>query len=380
MARYFVTERLSEKISETPEGFLLCQEVPMTRTGIFEYGEGETPIETVNGLTRIFRDDEEVFSDKAMTSFEGKPVTINHPEEFVNPDNWKELSVGVVQNVRRGSGENVDKLISDLLITDANAISLVKSGLREVSCGYEAEYVKTADGEGKQIKIRGNHLALVQRGRAGAGCKIKDNHRESTIMSMKQKLKDMFSKAVDEMPEVAEAEAESVDYAKMIEDMSGKYKDSEAAITTRLDALEAAVGKLLEGAATDEAPKEEEKAADMEEEVEGEIVGDDAAYLEILAPTLAKTGDVKSQALKAVYATDEGKKVIDSLTSGKPTFDSKEVVNTLFVATAQLIKAQRGNGLKETKQLTADSFKTFSNGDMTPEKINEINAERWGKK
>jgi len=201
MNRFFTPGKISENIRKTPEGYLLCLNVPIARTGIMEYGPGETPLETGDdGRVHIDRDSEEVFRAATIASFEGKPITIGHPENFVTPENWKILAKGMVQNVRRGpeKDENGEEsLIADLLITDEHAIELVNSGLREVSCGYEAEYEQTGKGKGKQIRIVGNHLALVEEGRAGAAYAINDQKGKSMFAKFVEQLK-ALSKTADE--------------------------------------------------------------------------------------------------------------------------------------------------------------------------------------
>lgn len=172
---FYVTERLSEHMYETPEGYLVCADVPVARIGEYLYKSSEVPIEgDKDGLVKIQRDEDEVFSDTALKSFEGKPVTINHPKGFVTPENWKELSHGHLQNVHRGDGEKSDLAIADLIITTEDAIKLVRAGLREVSCGYDAEYEQIKPGLGRQLNICGNHVALVVKGRAGGRCAIMD--------------------------------------------------------------------------------------------------------------------------------------------------------------------------------------------------------------
>src|ERR1700728_591427 len=158
--KFYAPFKISENISETPEGYLLCLGVCIGRTGEMVYGPGETPIEPdVEGRVIVSRNASDVFRPETMASFEGKAVTIGHPVQFVAPNNWSELTKGVVQNVRRGAGEQENDLVADLLITDSTAIALVKGGLREVSCGYEAEYTQTGVGRGFQSEIIGNHVA-----------------------------------------------------------------------------------------------------------------------------------------------------------------------------------------------------------------------------
>jgi uncharacterized protein len=180
--RFYVTEQLSEHIAETPEKYLLCTDVPITRIGEFLYrandligNDGKPIVEaTPDGMIRIQRDETDVFNEIALKSFEGKPLTLNHPKGFVGPENWSNLAHGTIQNVHRGIGEQSDLMLADILVTTEEAINLIKSGQRELSCGYDAEYAQIQPGLGKQMDIIGNHVALVAKGRAGDRCKIQD--------------------------------------------------------------------------------------------------------------------------------------------------------------------------------------------------------------
>ena len=173
---YFADEKLGRKMALTPEGFLLCEGVPIARTGEQLYGPDETPLKVgKDGLVHVQREEDEVFRPETMASFEGKDVVDEHPEEGVSPENWRELSVGHVQNVRRGTGVEDDYLLADFLIKDPDAIEAVRAGKREVSCGYDCDYEQTGDGRGRQHNIIGNHVALVERGRCGPRCSIKDH-------------------------------------------------------------------------------------------------------------------------------------------------------------------------------------------------------------
>lgn len=159
---------------ETGEGFLICRNVPIARTGEQEY-TGDEVGKPGAPIVRVLRPPEEVFSAAAMASFEGKPFTNNHPPVLLTPDNATQYSVGHVQNVRRGVGDLSDYLVADIHIQDAATISEIQNGKREISCGYECEYVENDDGTLTQQKIRGNHIALVTEGRAGAKAAIMDH-------------------------------------------------------------------------------------------------------------------------------------------------------------------------------------------------------------
>lgn len=170
------SEKIGIKRSLTPEGFLLCEEVPIARTGWMLYGPGETPVKTNDsGYAMIFRDESTLFRDVTIRSFLGKPVTNDHPENGqVSPSNWSSVAVGTAHNVRRGT-QDTDVLLADLLITQDKAIADIQAGKVEVSAGYDADYETTGSGEGRQLNIQGNHIALVERGRCGPRCAIGDH-------------------------------------------------------------------------------------------------------------------------------------------------------------------------------------------------------------
>lgn len=176
--RFYTVEKLGPKRSLTPEGFLLCEEVPIARCGEMLYGPGETDVPVgKDGMVRIMREPEEVFTDKHILSYNGKPVVNDHPPENVSVGNWKVYACGVVLNPRRGTGSMLDDcIVADLLITDAAAIRDVEDGKVEVSCGYTAdyEYEEGSRGTGRQTNLLGNHVALVDQGRCGPRCAIGD--------------------------------------------------------------------------------------------------------------------------------------------------------------------------------------------------------------
>ena len=175
--RFYTTEELGPSQSLTPEGFLVVRNAPLARTGHQLYSDKELPLTgDRDGHIIIERLPEEVFRDQTVNSFHGKPVTLDHPDTDVNPDNWKHLAVGYVLNPRRGDGVLNHLLLGDLVITDAKAIDAIRnSDLRELSAGYDAEYEQTQDGHGRQRNIVANHVALVSDGRCGVLCRIGDS-------------------------------------------------------------------------------------------------------------------------------------------------------------------------------------------------------------
>ena len=163
--------QISPHLVDTPEGFLICKDVPIARTGPQDYLARELQLDgDPDRLITVQRHPEDVFEEATLASFEGKPICDGHPPENVGPENYAAYTKGHVQNVRRDG----DYIVADLYINDANLANEVRNNVkREVSCGYLCNYVP--DGSGyKQTRIRGNHLAVVPKGRAGASVSIKD--------------------------------------------------------------------------------------------------------------------------------------------------------------------------------------------------------------
>ena len=180
MAKILTKTKLSEHKYKTPEGYLICQDAILARTGKQEYLKSEV-YPNFNGADEpimVDRKPEQVFAAETLASFEDKPITVEHPDESVTPENYSELSVGHTRNIRKGKFNGQDVMIGDLVITDAQTIDDIENGIRtELSCGYDCDVTEGENPE--QINIRGNHVALCEQGRAGIAkiidSKIKDN-------------------------------------------------------------------------------------------------------------------------------------------------------------------------------------------------------------
>lgn len=176
MAIAYYGDRISPHMTDTPEGFLICHDVPIARTGPQDYLAREMMLDgDPERVVTVQRYPEDVFEAATLASFEGKPVTEGHPPENVGPENYSNYAKGHVQNVRRSG----DYIMADLYINDANLAEEVRNNVkREVSCGYLCNYVP--DGAGyRQSNIRGNHVAVVSKGRAGSTVAIQDTAPEA---------------------------------------------------------------------------------------------------------------------------------------------------------------------------------------------------------
>ena len=162
--KIFVKERLSQHRYETPEGYLVCVDAILARTGQQEYLRRELDMTTDSDeRVMIDRNEDEVFSSETLASFENKPITFDHPSVEVNSANCKDYAIGYVRDIKKGEINKEPVMLGTLVITDKDAIEKIKSGeYTDLSCGYDCDIVDNA-----QTNIRGNHVALCKEGRAG---------------------------------------------------------------------------------------------------------------------------------------------------------------------------------------------------------------------
>jgi len=124
-----------------------------------------------DGSSRVeYRPPDEVSAPASLDSFKLVPVTDDHPPELLSSSNARQYSVGSTGNDVRADDDHV---IGSVAVHDAKTIAKMEAGKLQVSCGYECDLDETPgvtpDGvryDAVQRNIRGNHLAIVQRGRA----------------------------------------------------------------------------------------------------------------------------------------------------------------------------------------------------------------------
>lgn len=278
--------KLSPHMTETPEGFLICHDVKIARTGTQNYLAREIGLDGMpERVLQVTRSAEDVFDPAAIASFEGKDVTNTHPSEMIVQENQAAYSKGHAENVRRVG----DYLVADLYLKDPTLISEVKNGaMRDVSCGYYCQY--EADGAGyRQTHIRGNHIAIVPRGRAGRDVAIKDSAAELPAekgkvkhMSKSKSLLSLFGLAAknaapEELDSMVETAAAALDAAPAVPaqdaDPAEKAAPADTQNTAVLDALNNLSGKLDQLIAAN-AKKAEDKEPEDLDKVIAEMSGE----------------------------------------------------------------------------------------------------------
>lgn len=174
--KVLITEKLSPNKFIDNSGYLICNDAVLARTGKQQYLSREIFPETGDdSIIEVDRKPEQVFAAATLASFENKPLTVEHPDENVTPENYRDYAVGFVRDVHQGKYNGQDVILGTLVITDADTIEDIQNGIRtELSCGYDCDI--TDEPQPQQINIRGNHVALCEQGRAGIA-KIIDTDR-----------------------------------------------------------------------------------------------------------------------------------------------------------------------------------------------------------
>jgi hypothetical protein len=272
---------------ETQEGYLICKNVKIARTGWMDYHGQDLPAifdELPGTPIKVYRSPDEVFSETTLASFEGKAVTNTHPSEMLDINTTPMIERGHAQNVRR-DGEYI---IADLFIKEAGLISEIQNNLkREVSCGYDCSWHKIGERKYEQRDITGNHVAVVRNGRAGPRVAIKDQKPEGGIIK-NMKITSRILQAVGFQKWAADADPEEV--AKAIDELSEEkpdkvappVKDSEEEeekvekskamdeLTSKVDSLTNIINELVK---TDKETHKKFGAKDTMDELEKELVG-----------------------------------------------------------------------------------------------------------
>ncbi|HBN5774786.1 TPA: DUF2213 domain-containing protein [Citrobacter freundii] len=386
--KYFFNTRLGETRYQLADGSLLCKDVPIGRTGKQLYGADDLPKLKPDkfGEIVVTRSPEQVFHPATLASFEGMSITVLHPEDengdvrLVNPENWKELAVGHLQNVRRGTGVQSDLMLADLIVKDENAIQLIEDGLREVSCGYDAEYEQTEPGKAEQVDITGNHVALVPKGRAGNRCAIGDrdtmaNQKKSWWTRMRTAIKtgdaDTMNELLDSAPAAVTGDEGDLPSGVNLNinlspqqplpdqkpEMGGEPTgDGEDDIKTLLKALLA----KLEGNAT----------CDNDEE-ETTITGDSAYRAEVIVPGIDLSRKVKPTAFKRDVLAAADKTLVRQVVGDADIRKlPKQSVDMAFNAVSEIAKG------RNTRSTMGDAQRP-NMGMTSIASLNKQNADFW---
>jgi len=286
----------------TKDGYLIAS-VLCARTGVQDYlgsevGKPDQP------RVSIYRPDSAVFAKDSLATFVGKPTTDDHPPELVNADNWSKYAVGAIGEEVMRDGEYIRVPIT---LMDAEIVQKVMDGKREISMGYEMD-LQWRDGvtdsgehyDAVMTNLKINHLAIVDKGRAGSRARIGDKRKDSPTMTRTITLDgisiettDQGAQAIEKLQSEKQALSDAQQNAKQAHDTAIATKDAELA------AKDAEIAELKKEQLTDE-------QLDAKVQARAELIGK--------ASTLVKDADFKGKSdaeiMKAAVAAVRGEDAI----------------------------------------------------------------------
>ena len=251
----------------------------LSRSGVFAYRNDD-------GSERLeYRPESEVFHEDALASFAFVPVTDNHPAKMLTTATAHDVTIGSVgENVRQDD----QLVVASMVLSDPTAIAKLDAGKTALSCGYSCDLDETpgVTREGLrydaiQTNIRGNHVALVDVGRAGPEARI----RMDGALSQTDRIDQTEKTDMNLLEAIDKIAAQATELAKQNAraDKAEGERDSEK---SRADKAEGERDSAI--TSKEEADKERKDAADGEakrfdarvqlQAIAAKILGDDQKF------------------------------------------------------------------------------------------------------
>lgn len=221
-------------------GFLHVERSPLTRVQVAPYLGREISGWQAQGLEpekiyHAYRPPEELASEETIKSINGIPIHLEHHDDAGEPED-KRTRVGTTGT---DGAFKAPFLINSLHVFDKDAINRINdNSMKELSLAYtyipEFQSGVTDDGEHYdfvQRQIRANHLALVEKGRAGPTVKVSDSGKDVNMADIENK--------------DAGTEQKEVDLAQRIIDLH-KVDENGNVVDASDEDKEAAIARILE--------------------------------------------------------------------------------------------------------------------------------------
>lgn len=221
-----------------------------------------------DSVVRVAQLSDDLFAPETLEKFRSAPITIGHPVEDVNTHNMKDLGKGTLEGAPFQDGMH---LASSMVLNDQEAIDLVNSGVTELSVRAYYTLVRVDDNADydaiRTIKTV-NHVAIVERGRAGVTCRISDGEdgevQEEFVADIAEVPDEADVSQPEEVAEEAQAQEPAVEAPEKAVEASTVEDEQDNILTLKTalsDALERI--KVLEAAVLQ---KMDDKAEEVEEE------------------------------------------------------------------------------------------------------------------
>jgi uncharacterized protein len=377
-----------EKPVKLDNGFLKVP-VRATRTGVFRYLKAD------GSVFREYRPPEEVFKEDSVESLAGVPLTNRHPHVLVDAQNAKKFMVGF-------TSDKVDKnepfVETSVTITDAKTIDEVENkGLREVSCGYTCELEMNAgvtpSGEhfdAIQRNIVYNHLAVVDRGRAGKEVRLRMDSN-SAILDEDDKNKDNPSQSTNKGGIMAKIKLDGVEY-----ECEGSLATAvnSALKQTKKDSFNEGVESTKESTTALQAKVDEKDAkidtlTEENKKLKEEKIDDAGIHAKVVerAKLTNEAGEVLGDKVVMDEMSNlEIKKAVVEKKCPELKLDEKSdvYVEARYDAIMETLKAEKNDNSKKVKKAMGDNVDKNDNddepnADKAREKSMKADSDAWQK-
>ncbi len=238
------------------------------RDGVLDYFGHELGLEPANKIFKVYRSPAQIA--RTVEKMAGLPLTDEHVE--VGPKVKRSIgSVVSAEVIDFTDGEGAALAIKNRLEVKAENLPLLDKK-RELSLGYEARLEPAIEYDFKQVDIIPHHLALVETGRCGSGCRFLDKSvkKESSEMDM-AKMIEAVGKFTDEQKKEFLAKITDAPTAAQVVELLGKFKAEE------IEKVKEQIQKLIDPAGKPKAKDEDKDEDDKERAKDSKKVKDSAA-------------------------------------------------------------------------------------------------------
>lgn len=226
------------------------------RDGVLEYLGHELGLEPPDKTFRIYRSPAQIATVAPLMA--GLPLTNDHVDigQPVPQSVGKVISAAVIDFTE---GEASHLAIKNTLEVQSDFLATL-TDKRELSLGYEARLIEDDKYDFRQVDIRPHHLAVVDAGRCGSGCRFLDrspNNGDNTMTldelikvveamaAEVAELKKALAPAEDPAPEAGTDNATEEEEVKKEEEEAKKVKDSAALEARFADAVAKATAEQV---------------------------------------------------------------------------------------------------------------------------------------
>jgi hypothetical protein len=209
------------------------------RDGVLDYFGHELGLEPANKIFKVYRSPAQIATVAPLMA--GIPLTNDHVDigQPVPQSVGKVISAAVIDFTE---GEASHLAIKNTLEVQSDFLATL-TDKRELSLGYEARLIEDDKYDFRQVDIRPHHLAVVDAGRCGSGCRFLDrspNNGDNTMTldelikvveamaAEVAELKKALAPAEDPAPEAGTDNATEEEEVKKEEEEAKKVKDSAA--------------------------------------------------------------------------------------------------------------------------------------------------------